>query len=80
MRRRKDKLLRDGVVCAACGEKFNDYRDVELSHKYPKGIGGFKRDDRMENLTLLHARSNREQGSMELTIYLRDYWKPEHCL
>lgn len=64
--------------CAACGEPFTDYRDIELSHVHGKGIGGAFRDD--SKTVLMHARANREQGSMDLETYLKTKWKPEHCL
>lgn len=80
LRRRKDGLLRQGVRCAACGEGFADYRDVELAHLSGKGMSGAFHNDSLANLTLMHQRANREQGSMDLQSYLRDKWKPEHCL
>jgi len=78
-RRRKDILLKENPTCAACGERFTDYRQVELAHRKSKGIGGGKIDDSWRNLTLLHFGANRAQGSMDLEVYLRDFWKPEHC-
>ena len=80
LRWRKDSLLRQGIVCEACHEPFTDYRDVELSHRVGKGLGGSTHNDAYTNLTLLHARANREQGSLDLETYLAKKWKPEHCL
>lgn len=79
LRHRKDKLIKADPVCAACGQTFTDYSDIELAHRKGKGSGGGKHDSRMSNLALLHARANREQGSMDLDIYLANYWKPHHC-
>ena len=79
LRRRKDCLLRQGVKCAACGEGFSDYRDVELAHRISKGAGGGNHNDAMPNLTLLHVGANRAQGSLPLDLYLREYWKPSDC-
>ena len=79
LRRRKNRLLNENPVCAACGKTFDDYRDVELSHKVSKGLGGSKHDDRIANLSLLHRNANRDQGSMDLDVYLREKWKPEIC-
>ncbi len=79
LRRRKDKMLRDGVPCAACGEIFLDYRDAELAHREGKGMGSGSRNDALSNLILLHARANADQGSMDLETYLAEKWKPEIC-
>jgi len=80
LRRRKDQILRQGVKCQACGEGFQDYRDVELAHRQAKGLGGAFHDSRLSNLTLLHARANRECGSLDIQDYIANRWKPEHCL
>lgn len=77
--RRKDKLLTEHPYCAACGERFRYTWEAELSHKISKGMNGGKEDSRMSNLVLLHKSANREQGSMDLEIYLREKWKPESC-
>jgi hypothetical protein len=76
--RRKNVLLKKDPVCAACGQLFDDYRDVELAHVKAKGLGGGKHDDRWENLVLMHRDENREQGSRSLNDYLR--WRIEKCL
>ena len=75
---RKGVLLKKHPFCAACGELFEDYRDVELAHVKSKGAGGGKHDDRWENLTLMHRDENREQGSRSLTDYLK--WRMEKRL
>lgn len=79
LKRRKDYLLKIGTRCAACGEVFDDYREVELAHIECKGNGGFKRNDADSNTTLLHKSANRAQGSLDLETYMASYWKPEHC-
>jgi hypothetical protein len=79
LKRRKDELLRQSRPCAACDQHFTDYRDVELGHVRSKGSGGWKRDDSDLNISLLHKGANRAQGSLDLDIYLANYWKPEHC-
>lgn len=79
MKVRKHQLLRADPTCFACGGKFTDYNEVELSHRISKGMGGSKRDDRMENLVLLHKSANRDQGSMDLDTYLATKWKREVC-
>lgn len=78
IKRRKDFLLRCGTLCAACGKKFDDYREVELAHIHGKGLGGAFRDDGDRNTTLMCAKANRIQGGMDLAAYLK-IWKPEHC-
>jgi len=79
LRARKNMLLnRPHPTCAACGEEFTDYRDVELAHKESKGNGGFKHDDRWPNLCLMHLAENREQGSRSLADYLQ--WRREKGL
>jgi hypothetical protein len=78
MGRHKDKLLRRGDVCSACGEGFTNQFEVELSHRHPKGFAGWKRDDSDDNLVLLHKRANGIQGSMPLETFLAN-WKPAHC-
>jgi len=72
LRRVKDEFLRAGKVCAACGEGFADYGDVELGHIESCGMNGHKRDDAIGNLMLIHREENREQGSRSLAEYLAD--------
>lgn len=79
-RRRKDELLRKCNACAACGEPFDDYREIELGHIRSTGMNGWKRDDSDKNLCLLlHVGANRAQGSREFTEYMASDWKPSHC-
>jgi 5-methylcytosine-specific restriction endonuclease McrA len=79
LRKRKDQIIRKNPVCVACGEKFVDYYGIELSHREAKGMGGARRNDAWTNLVLMHAGANRQQGSVDLPIYLAQMWKPEHC-
>lgn len=79
LRRRKNRLLQEGHVCAACEVGFSDYRDVELGHRVSKGFSGATRDDRFSNLILLHVNANRDQGSMDFDTYMKTKWKPEIC-
>jgi hypothetical protein len=80
LKRVKDQLLATGTRCAACGNEFADYRDAELAHRKSKGMNGWKRDDSLPNLTLLHVTANRDQGSMDLDIYLATKWKLGVCM
>lgn len=77
--KRKKFLLERGTPCAACHETFDDFREVELAHIESKGSAGWKRNDDLSNLVLMHKSANRAQGSLSLEIYLTQYWKPEHC-
>lgn len=52
LRRRKHALLAKDPTCWLCGEKFTDYREIELEHKEPKGMGGARRDDHRDNLAI----------------------------
>jgi hypothetical protein len=78
-KRHKEFLIQKGYRCAACGKGFRDADDVELAHLESCGAGGGKRQDVPGNLVLMHARANREQGSMSFTEYMNTKWKPEHC-
>lgn len=71
LKHRKDALLRQDPRCAACGQAFRDYSEVELGHKRSKGMGSAKRDDRRENLFLLHVQVNNAQGSMDWDEYVK---------
>ena len=77
--RHKEKLLRRGDTCVGCDEPFNDYREVELSHRKSKGFNGGKRDDSDANLCLAHKALNRDCGSMDLDLYLRTKYSEEVC-
>ena len=63
LRRRKLKLLHASQECFYCGEKFEDFRDVVLAHKTPKGMGGCTHDDSLDNLAVSHSRCNLVNGS-----------------
>jgi hypothetical protein len=79
LRARKDSLLRQCCPCAACGQLFTEYSQVELAHRLAKGMNGWKRDDSDSNTTLMHFLANRMQCSLDLDVYLKEYWRPEHC-
>ncbi len=71
-------LIRKHPYCAACEilnpeqAKFTDYDEIELAHRESKGHGGFKHDDRIENLFLAHKACNREQGSRSFDQFIAD--------
>lgn len=79
MRRRKEFLMDTlDPICGACDEEFQEGDVIELGHKESKGAGGYKRDDRMPNLFLIHQACNSDQGSMPLDEYRRIREKAQH--
>lgn len=62
-RKRKHELLAESQTCFYCSKPFEDYRDIELCHKEPKGSGGARHDDHRSNLCLGHSWCNSENGS-----------------
>ena len=67
-RRRKNELIASGAGCLYCPEPFTNYREIELAHKEPKGMGGSSgasafHDDHMDNLGLAHRSCNHANGS-----------------
>ena len=67
LRRRKHTLMSDPklLVCFYCHEDLRkaDYREIALCHVEPKGMGGARHDDHMDNLVLGHHACNLENGS-----------------
>lgn len=63
LRRIKNQLLLAGAKCLYCASPWTDYRDVEVAHKEPKGMGGARRDDHPDNLGLAHRACNWKNGS-----------------
>lgn len=64
LQRRKWKLAESGIKnCFYCHEALTDYRETDLAHIEPKGMGGGRRDDSWENLTLAHRSCNNQNGS-----------------
>lgn len=65
------KVAEQNGRCAApamggCGQEFDDFRGIELDHIEPRGMGGARRDDHIENLQALCATCNRRKGSVRL--------------
>lgn len=69
---RKDLKLRTNPRCIFCCQVFDDYRDVDLVHIESKGMNGWRRDDRMNNLELGHRVSNIDCGSRSIGEYMND--------
>lgn len=64
LKRRKHKMLASGIrACFYCEKDFEDYRQIVVAHKEPKGMGGARHDDHPDNLTLAHKSCNLENGS-----------------
>jgi hypothetical protein len=72
---RKDQKLRTSPYCIFCGKEFSDYRDVDLCHIESKGMGGWRRNDSLNNLELGHRISNLDCGSRSIGEYMNDIRK-----
>ena len=67
MRRRLGILLhKQGGVCALCLRPIEDYREAQVDHIIPRGMGGGRRDDRFSNIQAVHGRCNMQKGSHRL--------------
>jgi len=67
LKRRKDNMIRAGqTTCFYGGEQFENYNDIVVAHKEPKGMDGARRDDHISNLTLSCSRHNLENGSKRI--------------
>lgn len=78
LRDRKNKMISQRVyegklLCVYCHGSFADpltgeiyYRNIELCHLIPKGMGGATHDDHWENLALGHRSCNFENGSKRM--------------
>jgi hypothetical protein len=66
LRRRKHALMSRGELkCFYChGDlRKEEYADIDLCHIEPKGMGGARHDDHLDNLILGHRSCNLENGS-----------------
>lgn len=68
-RRREEVWDRDRGVCVLCGI-FVPLECCTLEHIISRGMGGSKRDDRIENLAISHWHGNNSRGSQSLERYL----------
>ncbi|MCU1301933.1 MAG: endonuclease [Candidatus Sulfotelmatobacter sp.] len=65
-RRRKHQLMATGdLKCFYCKKdlRAGEYADIDLCHIEPKGMGGARHDDHIDNLTLGCHSCNLENGS-----------------
>jgi 5-methylcytosine-specific restriction endonuclease McrA len=69
-RRREDAWDRDKGICILCG-LFIPFEQATTEHIIPKGMGGAKRDDRLENIGVSHFFGNGARGSQSLDRYLQ---------
>jgi len=60
---------RDGCRCCLCGQPIN-LREATFEHKESRGLGGGKRDDRIESNGVSHWNGNMAKGSMHIDNYL----------
>jgi len=63
IRRREQMYERDRGVCCLCGELIRSVDEATFEHKGGRGMGGSKRDDRIEKNGVAHLRCNILQGS-----------------
>src|SRR6185437_784709 len=57
------KLEAQNGFCAICNEEIEDVREAAADHIEPRGMGGGRRDDSLDNLQATHARCNFAKGS-----------------
>jgi 5-methylcytosine-specific restriction endonuclease McrA len=60
-RKIKTRLLRQTDVCAICGKKFVDMKEVTIDHIVPLSKGG---PDIHQNMQLAHRSCNQEKGNL----------------
>jgi hypothetical protein len=55
----------DLLICFYCNGDLRkaEYAEISLCHVEPKGMGGARHDDHMDNLVLGHHSCNLENGS-----------------
>jgi|SRR5579863_2384923 len=54
-RRLLDRNVRQPAgICAICHEEFTDHNDIVPDHKNPKGMGGARRADHLDNIQATH--------------------------
>lgn len=65
LRRRKHVLMAKSLDCFYCGRDLSqlEYSDIDLCHIEPKGMGGARHDDHLDNLTIGCHSCNLENGS-----------------
>jgi 5-methylcytosine-specific restriction endonuclease McrA len=64
---RKAKMYeRDGGTCCICGEHIYHGSDVTFEHQDKRGMGGSRRDDRIENNGVAHSWCNMKLGSVRI--------------
>ena len=66
LRRRKHRLMSEKeLICFYCHGDLRkaEYSEIDLCHLEPKGMGGARHDDHMDNLALGHHSCNLANGS-----------------
>ncbi|MGA9668283.1 MAG: HNH endonuclease signature motif containing protein [Terracidiphilus sp.] len=63
--RHKEAWVRDGRRCGICGHLIS-FEFSTPDHISPRGMGGARRDDRVENLQASHFWCNNRKGSRRL--------------
>ena len=65
------KIAEQNGRCGLCGEKFDDYTQIDPEHIEPKGLGGAFRDDHPDNIQAAHRDCNARKGSQRITLLPR---------
>lgn len=68
-RRREMAWDRDRGICILCEQPVS-LEEATTEHIQTKGMGGAKRDDRLDNLAVSHWFGNNSRGSISLELYL----------
>ncbi len=75
-RRREQMYERDKGMCCICGGKIRSLQEATFEHKNGRGMGGSRRDDRIEKNGVAHFRCNVEQGSKRYAASRQDGCEP----
>lgn len=69
-RRREQMYWRDKGECCICGEKIATLREATFEHTNGRGMGGSRRDDRIEHNGVAHFMCNVKKGGSRLNAVL----------
>lgn len=69
-KRREFMYYRDNKTCCLCGLEICCAEEATFEHKNGRGMGGSKRDDRVDFNGVAHLRCNQLKGSVSLETYL----------
>lgn len=69
-RRREERWDMDRGICCLCGQ-FVPLEEATTEHHSGRGMGGGKRDDRVDSIRVAHLFGNNAKGSVSLDRYLQ---------